>query len=411
MWKTHSNICKHGKLADYWKSQGRKFCDFCKCWIADNKPSIDFHEGGKKHKENVSKRLKEIHKNSAKQAKQNKKFEDDLKKMENAAMAAYLKDVENNTRDMTADRIIKEKLNRSESLKAPQNANSMPEAAPETVPRFKQNNYRHFPQEIDPCDPTALTRLSHTKNQQSTSVENKTQGKNKTSKGKGKKKKAQEDDGRRKAVRKLWYEALSPEGYTYYWHIETNESVWEPPEEGYMTFAEQEEEVKEQALQEELLEQLKKEEEIEKADLIEEQRANAERERMKELRKQQQRKQEVQIKEEDSKEIIVKQESKEEEEKPYRRDYSIPEFQQPYGSWETVKVIERKPVDLQLPQQKQIQLPIFEKSEPPPPQRIFKEKTITTISTGDSDDEGSSLRIFKKRKIGNKNVRKRLEDD
>lgn len=69
--------------ADYWKSQGRKFCDFCKCWIADNKPSIDFHEGGKKHKENVSKRLKEIHKNSAKQAKQNKKFEDDLKKMEN----------------------------------------------------------------------------------------------------------------------------------------------------------------------------------------------------------------------------------------------------------------------------------------------------------------------------------------
>lgn len=72
--------------ADYWKSQGRKFCDFCKCWIADNKPSIDFHEGGKKHKENVSKRLKEIHKNSAKQAKQNKKFEDDIKKMENVCI-------------------------------------------------------------------------------------------------------------------------------------------------------------------------------------------------------------------------------------------------------------------------------------------------------------------------------------
>lgn len=72
--------------ADYWKSQGRKFCDFCKCWIADNKPSIDFHEGGKKHKENVSKRLKEIHKNSAKQAKQNKKFADDIKKMENVCI-------------------------------------------------------------------------------------------------------------------------------------------------------------------------------------------------------------------------------------------------------------------------------------------------------------------------------------
>jgi len=30
-------------------------------------------------------------------------------------MAAYLKDVENNTRDMTAQRIIKEKLNRVET--------------------------------------------------------------------------------------------------------------------------------------------------------------------------------------------------------------------------------------------------------------------------------------------------------
>lgn len=24
--------------ADYWKSQPRKFCQYCKCWIADNKP-------------------------------------------------------------------------------------------------------------------------------------------------------------------------------------------------------------------------------------------------------------------------------------------------------------------------------------------------------------------------------------
>ena len=30
-------------------------------------------------------------------------------------MAAYLKDVENNTKDMTAERIIKEKLNRIET--------------------------------------------------------------------------------------------------------------------------------------------------------------------------------------------------------------------------------------------------------------------------------------------------------
>ena len=68
--------------ADYWKSQDKKFCDYCKCWIADNKPSISFHEGGRRHKENVSKRLKDIYKKSAKEQKQNRKYEDDMKKME-----------------------------------------------------------------------------------------------------------------------------------------------------------------------------------------------------------------------------------------------------------------------------------------------------------------------------------------
>jgi len=67
-------------------------------------------------------------------------------------------------------------------------------------------------------------------------------------------------------------------------------------------------------------------------------------------------------------------------------------------------------VDLQLPkQQKQIQLPTFAKIEPPPPQRIFKEKTVTQISNDDSDEKATA--IFKKRKIGIKNVRKRLTDD
>lgn len=31
-----------------------------------------------------------------------------------------------------------------------------------------------------------------------------------------------EDERPAKPVQKLWYEALSPEGYTYYWHIESN---------------------------------------------------------------------------------------------------------------------------------------------------------------------------------------------
>ncbi|KAK2549713.1 WW domain-binding protein 4, partial [Acropora cervicornis] len=46
--------------AEYWKSQPRKLCEFCKCWITDNKPSIEFHERGKKHKENVQRRIEEV---------------------------------------------------------------------------------------------------------------------------------------------------------------------------------------------------------------------------------------------------------------------------------------------------------------------------------------------------------------
>lgn len=81
-------------------------------------------------------------------------------------MAAYLKDVENNTRDMTADTIIKEKMNRIETkdvgtqkflfnicinrntLKKKRKENTLqvasfnrvPPATPEAQPRFKSEN-------------------------------------------------------------------------------------------------------------------------------------------------------------------------------------------------------------------------------------------------------------------------------
>ncbi|XP_063366014.1 WW domain-binding protein 4 [Cydia amplana] len=89
---------------EYWKSQARKYCEFCKCWFADNKVSISFHEGGKRHKENVQKHISQITKKSTKEFKQKEKIDDDMKKMEAAAMAAYLKDVQNNA-DLTSQSI------------------------------------------------------------------------------------------------------------------------------------------------------------------------------------------------------------------------------------------------------------------------------------------------------------------
>ena len=39
---------------------------------------------------------------------------------------------------------------------------------------------------------------------------------------------------------KQWFEAKTDEGHTYYWHVESHESRWTPPEEGYLSIKEQE---------------------------------------------------------------------------------------------------------------------------------------------------------------------------
>lgn len=115
--------------------------------------------------------------------------------------------------------------------------------------------------------------------------------------------------------------------------FETVESVWIPPEEGYMTLVEQEEEAKEEALQRELMNQLEKEKAIEKAVILEEQRANAERERMKEFRKP------IRIDDAEDDDGNVEIKKRTSEEKPYWRDYSVPERPQPYGSWQVVETM------------------------------------------------------------------------
>lgn len=49
-------------LFQYWVSQGNKWCDFCKIYIANNPFSIRTHEVGKRHKDNVTKRLSTMQK-------------------------------------------------------------------------------------------------------------------------------------------------------------------------------------------------------------------------------------------------------------------------------------------------------------------------------------------------------------
>ncbi|KAL9971492.1 hypothetical protein ACROYT_G017662 [Oculina patagonica] len=80
-------------MAEYWKSQPKKLCEFCKCWITDNKASVEFHERGKKHKENVQKRIEEVQKKGKEVSQAQKQLKMDLAAIEAAALKAYQKDL------------------------------------------------------------------------------------------------------------------------------------------------------------------------------------------------------------------------------------------------------------------------------------------------------------------------------
>lgn len=79
---------------------------------------------------------------------------------------------------------------------------------------------------MDFCNPMTFHKARGpppTRNIPSSSAEKPTQGKSKTKGEKRKGKKTPEEEySEKKTVRKAWYEAHSPEGYTYYWNVDTN---------------------------------------------------------------------------------------------------------------------------------------------------------------------------------------------
>ena len=83
---------------------------------------------------------------------------------------------------------------------------------------------------------------------------------------------------------------------------------------------------------------------------------------------------------------------------------------QPIGEWEVVEdnqQYQEEPeyVDLELPKQKNVYYqPVATVQPEEPPVRVFKEKTIVSI---DSDEVPST---FKKRKFGNRNIRRTNDD-
>lgn len=171
-------------MTEVWKSQGRKYCEFCDCWFADNKISTSFHENGKRHKESVEKKVKEIQKKGSEKEKKEKDEKRFLEMMEKGAAAAIEKDIKQDPR------MINHYFGDDVEVPIPERSDDPPIQGPALPPTKKQR----------------LTSSSSTSS--STSVKLKPD--------------------------KVWHEALSPEGYSYYWNVETGQSVWVAPPGGYV---------------------------------------------------------------------------------------------------------------------------------------------------------------------------------
>ncbi|CAN8006530.1 unnamed protein product, partial [Ixodes hexagonus] len=156
--------------ATYWKSQPKKFCEACKCWFADNRASIDFHEKGKNHQANVQQRIKDIMKKGKKMYKAQQNYENMMDEINNAALKAFEKDVETGGSKAAKSQYAAEQV------------------------RLKE---RAEQRQDEVTESTSSSQV------------------------------------------KTWFEAKSPEGETYYWNMESGESIWEEPASGYISLAEQ----------------------------------------------------------------------------------------------------------------------------------------------------------------------------
>lgn len=93
----YSSSCRRstesGRMTEYWVSQGNKWCDFCKIYIANNPASIRTHEFGQRHKDNVAKKLADIRKENASKEKEKQQALKDMERIEAQARRRYQKDL------------------------------------------------------------------------------------------------------------------------------------------------------------------------------------------------------------------------------------------------------------------------------------------------------------------------------
>lgn len=213
--------------------------------------SIAFHDGGKRHKLNVAKRLNEIGKQSVKDERTKQKVDQQMRQMEEAAQKAYAGDISRGA-DMTSRAISAFNVaafgRSAVGASSSGGGHSGAVCGPSLVPyddddddggdggvddgTVRTNRTAATPgpskiprRAIDPLMPPidVLEEEERAKREQRMRQRAGTSGGN---------------DDVVVVENSMWVEAKSDEGHTYYWNVRTNATVWERPKEGFMTIKE-----------------------------------------------------------------------------------------------------------------------------------------------------------------------------